>query len=605
MNYFIEGIQGSGKTTMLEKMTQDNPKLKAYREGDFSPVELAWCAYVSHSQYEIIIKKYANLAGEIKKNTVKEGEMYIITYTRIITDIPDFHKELEQYEIYNGLKSKAEFEEIVLSRFTSWSEDNQLFECSIFQNIIENQILYLQMGQCLKERTDYAKNDEKTEAGQFVSSYECDPSTVDLEFEITKNQYAVNTGRNPKEKDVIAYQIRQSFKPGETTPEEANQIGYETAMRWTKGKHAFIVATHVDKAHIHNHIVYNSTTLDAQHKYKNFFLSSFSLRRLSDLICLEHGLSVIPEKKPGEWQNRTTYPKKETKRDDIRNLIDSIFERKRPDSFDEFLRALEGNGYEVKRGKYISVKGKEQKNFLRLRSLGNGYTEKDIEKRIAGEVIDIVSDDPRNVIAGKRAEQKTEKKVDTVLDIQSIIAKNKGPGYERWAKLHNIKAISKTLIFLSEKGLGDYEKLSEAAKEATDKFDYLSARQKEIEARLAEIKALRQHIFNYSKSRKIYMEYKTRKFDANFFEEHREPLTLYQAAKDAFKKYDGPIPTIRELDAEFQKLVKEKNQIYSEFKIARTEMMELLSAKQNVEHFLGEQNRLEQDIQKKKGDTSL
>ena len=210
------------------------------------------------------------------------------------------------------------------------------------------------MGQCLKERTDYAKNDEKTEAGQFVSSYECDPSTVDLEFEITKNQYAVNTGRNPKEKDVIAYQIRQSFKPGETTPEEANQIGYETAMRWTKGKHAFIVATHVDKAHIHNHIVYNSTTLDAQHKYKNFFLSSFSLRRLSDLICLEHGLSVIPEKKPGEWQNRTTYPKKETKRDDIRNLIDSIFERKRPDSFDEFLRALEGNGYEVKRGKYIS-----------------------------------------------------------------------------------------------------------------------------------------------------------------------------------------------------------------------------------------------------------
>lgn len=461
------------------------------------------------------------------------------------------------------------------------------------------------MGQCLKERTDYAKNDEKTEAGQFVSSYECDPSTVDLEFEITKNQYAVNTGRNPKEKDVIAYQIRQSFKPGETTPEEANQIGYETAMRWTKGKHAFIVATHVDKAHIHNHIVYNSTTLDAQHKYKNFFLSSFSLRRLSDLICLEHGLSVIPEKKPGEWQNRTTYPKKETKRDDIRNLIDSIFERKRPDSFDEFLRALEGNGYEVKRGKYISVKGKEQKNFLRLRSLGNGYTEKDIEKRIASEVIDIVSDDPRNVIAGKRAEQKTEKKVDTVLDIQSIIAKNKGPGYERWAKLHNIKAISKTLIFLSEKGLGDYEKLSEAAKEATDKFDYLSARQKEIEARLAEIKALRQHIFNYSKSRKIYMEYKTRKFDANFFEEHREPLTLYQAAKDAFKKYDGPIPTIRELDAEFQKLVKEKNQIYSEFKIARTEMRELLSAKQNVEHFLGEQNRLEQDIQKKKGDTSL
>lgn len=461
------------------------------------------------------------------------------------------------------------------------------------------------MGQCLKERTDYAKNDEKTEDGEYVSSYGCDPDTVDLEFEITKNQYAVNTGRNPKEKDVIAYQIRQSFKPGEVTPEEANRIGYETAMRWTKGKHAFIVATHVDKAHIHNHIVYNSTTLDAQHKYQNFFLSSFALRRLSDLICLEHGLSVIPEKKPGEWQKRTTYPQKKTKRDDIRTLIDQIFEKSKPASMKEFIKALEENGYEIKQGKYISVKAGGQKNFLRLRSLGIGYTENDIKKRIAGEVIDTASDGERDMSAGNIIGQKIEKKVDTVLDIQSIIAKNKGPGYERWAKLHNIKAISKTLIFLSERGLEDYGKLSVATKEATEKFDSLSTRQKEIEARLAEIKTLRQHIFNYSKTKIIYVEYKARKFDAGFFEEHREALTLHQAARDAFKKFDGPIPTIRELDAEFQKLVKEKNQNYAEFKIARDEMRELLTAKQNVKQFLGKQNQPEQDIQKNKGDTSL
>lgn len=460
------------------------------------------------------------------------------------------------------------------------------------------------MGQCLKERTDYAKNDEKTEAGEYISSYECDPNTVDLEFEITKNQYAVNTGRNPKEKDVIAYQIRQSFKPGEVTPEEAKRIGYETAMRWTKGKHAFIVATHVNKAHIHNHIVYNSTTLDAQHKYQNFFLSSFALRRLSNLICLEHGLSVIPEKKPGEWQKRTTYSQKKTKRDDIRDLIDHVFEKSKPASMEEFIKALDENGYEIKRGKYISVKGKEQKNFLRLRSLGAGYTEKDIIKRIAGEVIETVSDGARDMSTGNTVGQKTEKKVDTVLDIQSIIAKNKGPEYERWAKLHNIKAISKTLIFLSERGLENYEKLSAATKTATNKFDALSTRQKEVEARLAEIKTLRQHIFNYSKTRKIYVEYKAKKYDARFFEEHREALTLHQAAREAFKKFTGPIPTIRELDAEFQKLLKEKNQIYSEFKIARTEMRELLTAKQNVEHFLGK-NQPEQDIQKDKGDTAL
>lgn len=461
------------------------------------------------------------------------------------------------------------------------------------------------MGQCLKERTDYVKNDEKTESGEYVSSYECDPDTVDLEFEITKNQYAVNTGRNPKEKDVIAYQIRQSFEPGEVTPEEANQIGHETAMRWTKGKHAFIVATHVDKAHIHNHIVYNSTTLDAQHKYQNFFLSSFELRRLSDLICLEHGLTVIPEKKPGEWQKRTTYPRKETKRDDIRNLIDLIFEKKRPDSIDEFLRVLEENGYEIKRGKYISVKGKEQKNFLRLRSLGTGYTESDIEKRLAGEEIEDVSGGLCKAVSGKATKEKTDQQLDVVLDIQNIIARNKGSGYEHWAKIHNIKVISKTLVFLSEKGLGDYEKLSEATKAATDKFNAISTRQKEVEARLTEIKTLRQHIFNYSKTKKIYVEYKATKYDERFFEEHREALSLHQAARDAFKKFDGPIPTVRELDAEFQELLKEKNQIYSEFKTARTEMKDLLTAKQNVEQFLRRQNQQEQDIQKKKGETSL
>ena len=461
------------------------------------------------------------------------------------------------------------------------------------------------MGQCLKERTDYAKNNEKTEAGEYVSSYECDPDTVDLEFEITKNQYAVNTGRSPREKDVIAYQIRQSFKPGEVTPEEANQIGYETAMRWTKGKHAFIVATHVDKAHIHNHIVYNSTTLNAQHKYQNFFLSSFALRRLSDLICLEHGLSVIPENKPGEWQKRTTYPKKETKRDDIRNLIDLIFEKKRPDSIDEFVRALEDNGYEVKRGKYISVKGKEQKNFLRLRSLGNGYTEKDIEKRIAGEEIEEVPVGSNKAASVITTKEKTEQKLDVVLDIQTIIAKNKGPGYEQWAKRHNIKAISKTLIFLSERGLESYKKLSVVAEEASERFDTITSRQKEIEKRMIEIKELRQHIFNYAKSKKVYAEYKAKKYDERFFEEHREPLMLYKAAKEAFKKYDGPIPTIRELDEEFQKLLQEKRQLYSEYKIARAEMQELLTAKQNVEQFLGKQNLPERDIQKKKDEASL
>ena len=148
------------------------------------------------------------------------------------------------------------------------------------------------LAQCLEARTDYAQNPEKTEKGDLVTSYECDPMTVDEEFMLSKRKYQQITGLSPKN-DIIAYQIRQSFRPGEITAEEANRAGYELAMRFTKGRYAFIVATHTDRAHIHNHIIFNSTSLDGTRKFRNFYLSSFALQRISDLICLERGLSVI------------------------------------------------------------------------------------------------------------------------------------------------------------------------------------------------------------------------------------------------------------------------------------------------------------------------
>ena len=162
------------------------------------------------------------------------------------------------------------------------------------------------VAQCLADRTDYSQNAAKTNDGEFISSYECDPKTADEEFLLSKRQYQHITGRQQKN-NIIAYQIRQSFKPGEITPEEANQVGYETAMRWTKGKHAFIVATHIDKSHIHNHIIYNSTSLDATRKFKNFFLSGLAVQRLSDMVCLEHGLSIITPKPYREHQKRTGF----------------------------------------------------------------------------------------------------------------------------------------------------------------------------------------------------------------------------------------------------------------------------------------------------------
>ena len=236
---------------------------------------------------------------------------------------------------------------------------------------------------CLKSRTNYAKNPDKTNRGELVSSYECSPLTADEEFMLSKRQYELMTGRRQKS-DVIAYQIRQSFKPGEITAEEANKVGYELAMRFTKGKYAFIVATHTDRQHIHNHVIFNSTALDGTRKFRDFFFSALAVQRLSDLICLEHQLSVIEKKPYRERQKRVLYPPKESNRDQLCGVIDSILADK-PGSYEEFLKKLEQQGYEVKRGKFTSVKGVRQKRFIRFRTLGTGYGEDEIKAVLEGE----------------------------------------------------------------------------------------------------------------------------------------------------------------------------------------------------------------------------
>ena len=232
--------------------------------------------------------------------------------------------------------------------------------------------------QCLKDRTDYAMNGDKTEDGKYISSYQCNPELVDLEFAQAKKEYLHKTWRQPKG-DVLAYQIRQSFKPGEITPEEANEVGYETGMRFTKGKHAFIVATHVDRAHIHNHIIFNSTNLDCDRKFRDFWFSGIALQRLSDIICLEHGLSIIPKVKPSERQRRTKYPERISMRDVIREDILRCLEQK-PEDFEVLLKLLQQEGYEIKRGKHTAICGNEQKRFIRFRSLGEDYTEENLKK---------------------------------------------------------------------------------------------------------------------------------------------------------------------------------------------------------------------------------
>ena len=414
------------------------------------------------------------------------------------------------------------------------------------------------VARCLEDRTDYAKNPEKTQKGELVTAYGCDPITVDEEFMLQKRLYFQITGKAPRH-DVIAYQIRQSFKPGEITPEEANRLGHELAMRFTKGRYSFIVATHTDRAHVHNHIVYNSTAMDGSRKFKNFWFSGIALQHLSDLICLENGLSVITPAPYSEREKRTTFPKRENIRTGICRDIDRILKEK-PKDFTSFLKSMEAAGYEIKTGKQTAVKGKNQKTFIRLDSLNEGYRESDIREIIAGT----------KQHSGKSRTYHQRRPMNLLIDIQRKM-QEKGAGYARWATVYNLKQM---------------------------KRDSLLASIQASEKRLAEIAALKKHIINYSKTRCTYEAYRKAGYSKKFFEAHREELTIHKAAKQAFDELGvRKIPKVKELSAEYAEILSGKKAAYAKYRKVRDEAQELAIAERNIASLYEAERNDEQDRQ--------
>ena len=395
---------------------------------------------------------------------------------------------------------------------------------------------------------------------------------------MSKRQYEQSTGRSQKN-NVIAYQIRQSFKPGEITPEEANKVGYELAMRFTKGKHAFIVATHTDRQHIHNHILYNSTSMDGSRKFRDFWLSGLAVQRLSDMICLEHKLSVIETKPYRERQKRILYPPKESNRDRLCAVIDNILRDKPPD-FDAFLQKLEQESYEVKRGKHTSVKGKRQKRFIRFRTLGAGYSEEEIRAVLEGR-------------AEHKPRQRPEvsAKEDTFRLLIDLAAKqNKGTGYQRWAKKFNLKEMSKTLIFLQENRLTSIDELNSKAESAAKHFHELQGTIRAADRRMTEISELRTQIIHYAKTREVYVTYRKTGYSKKFRAEHEAEILLHQAAKEFFDKLGlKKLPKVKDLNAEHAELLKQKKAVYPEYRKAREEMQRLLRAQKNIERFFADE----------------
>ena len=432
------------------------------------------------------------------------------------------------------------------------------------------------LAQCLADRTEYGMNPDKTEGGALISAFACEPETAVSEFALSKREYRELTGR-VQESDVIAYQVRQSFKPGEVTPEEANRIGYEFAQRFLKGRHAFLVCTHTDKKHIHNHIYWNSTALDCTKKFKNFIGSYRAVRRLSVVENPQrHGLSY------NKWRGGHD---KLSNRELLRMAIDAALE-KQPKDFDALLALLKSSGYSVARKSRLSLRHENQKQSIRLDSLSEGYSEQELRAILAGGRT-------HKPFVSKKYPKRRERAT-LISDIEAKLNAGKGYRYDQAMKVVKLKQMAKTLIYLEEKGFADFDALVNAAADAEKRFYDLKATIKAAEARMSEIQTLRTHIMNYSRTRSVYTGYRKAGYSKKYLAEHEDDILIHKAAKKAFDAFGlKKLPTVRSLNEEFARLLAEKKAAYAEYHRAQEQMRELLIHKANAAYLLGldEQNR--------------
>lgn len=417
----------------------------------------------------------------------------------------------------------------------------------------------------LSERVAYILNPTKTDGGRLVSAHGCYPATAAAEMLLTRRQYLDAGGWVPgNDKEVLAYHIRQAFKPGEITPEDANRIGRELAERFTKGRYQFIVATHIDRGHVHNHIIFAAVSEDAGRRFRDFLGTAKAVRKISDRLCLENGLSVIENPKRG----RKDYGK--------------WLGDQRPLSAQEKVRDAIDAALAQRRGSSLSflAPGQEKATRCRKKTLGDDYTPEAIQERIEG----------RRVVSSSRskAPAKPARKVNLLIDIQSKLQAGKGAGYAQWAKVFNLKQMAQTISFLEENGLLEYDALAARAAEGTARFNELSGTIKRTEGRMAEIAALQKQIVNYSKTRDVYAAYRKAGYSKKFLAAHETEILLHKAAKAAFDKLClQKLPTYKTLQAEYAGLLAEKKKAYAEYAAAKKEMQAVLTAKANVDRLLG------------------
>ena len=399
--------------------------------------------------------------------------------------------------------------------------------------------------QCITERLEYIMNPNKTDGGILISSYACEPQTAADEFMLYRQEYLANTGREI-ENESLGCHVRQAFKPGEITPEDANAIGKELAERITGGRNAFVVATHVDKHHVHNHIIFCSTDLDGRHKYRDVKCSAKDLAQLSDEICQEHSLSVIrdPQDKSVSYDKWQGNQKKPSRRDDLRMMIDAAL-RFRPDGFDALIQLLEDAGCLIKRGAHIAIKPTDGERYIRLDSLGTEYDEAALRRALSGDHVHIPKI-PRG--------DYTENQIKRLVDIEAKLRAGKGKGYQVWAERNNIDAKAQMIIFLKEHHIGSLVELNDQIQTVNDQQNNLKTSLRGKQNRMKEINRQREAIRNYSRTKEVYVQYRESGWSPKFYQEHREEIEKHKESQAVYSLYDGKLPTLKELTAEYDAL---------------------------------------------------
>ena len=421
----------------------------------------------------------------------------------------------------------------------------------------------------LSKALDYIENPDKTDGKMLISSFGCSYETADIEFGYTLSQ-ALDKGNN------LAFHLIQSFAPGEVDYEKAHEIGKQLADAVTKGQHEYVVTTHIDKGHIHNHIIFCAVNFVDHHKYNSNKRSYYGIRNMSDKLCRENGLSVVVPGKGSKGKSYAEYQAEKTGtswKGKLKIAVDALIPQ--VSSFEELLQRLQAAGYEIKPGKYVSCRAPGQERFTRLKTLGADYTEEAIRERIAG----------RRAKAAKAPGE--QRGVSLLIDIENSIKAAQSKGYEQWAKIHNLKQAAKTMNFLTEHTIEQYADLVSRIEEMAAESGQAADALKNAEKRLADMAVLIKNVSTYQKTKPVYDAYRKARNREKYRAGQEQAIILHEAAARSLKAAGiAKLPNLAALQSEYEALQAQKEALYADYGKLKKKVREYDIIKQNIDSIL-------------------